>query len=549
MPLLLRHIALDLGEPEEALPARAARRLKLPIDAVRAWGIVRRSLDARGGRVRIVYNLELALDSPRTERRICRRLHRADVKLLVPRPTVTFVVGTRPMPDRPIVIGFGPAGMFAALTLAEHGYRPIVLERGQPVPRRHVDVLKRFWRGREFDPESNLLFGEGGAGCYSDGKLRTRLNDPRVPIVLETFYRHGAPPDILVNSRPHIGSDRLPSICRRIRNRIERLGGEVRFGAKVTGFVLAEGRLVALRMADGSTVNLRTSGSAAAERAGGVPVLLGIGQSARDTFRALLAAGVTLTVKPFQVGVRVEHPQERINRWQYGAAAGDPRLPPAEYQVVAKRAAGDRGDVFSFCMCPGGTIVPCNESPGRVAVNGASRARRSSLLGNSGLVVTLGPRDVGGDPLLALATLERWEQTAFELAGGDYRVPVQRAGDFVAGRGSDGELHTSYPLGGQWCDLRRVLPQTVTSALSGALQMLDQRMAGFADSEAILAAPETRASCPLRVLRDETTRASVSADNLHPVGEGAGYAGGIVSAAVDGIRTAEVLIRRYAPPR
>jgi len=547
MPLLLRNIALDLSESEDVLPARAARRLKLPTDAIAFWAIVRRAVDARADPVRLMYNVELSLDSVQLERRIARRLHRADIAAIAPQPPLRPAIGTQPTPDRPIVIGFGPAGMFAALLLAEHGYRPIVLERGQPIRQRHVDVLKRFWRKRDFDPESNLLFGEGGAGCYSDGKLRTRINDPRVTRVLQTFYQHGADPDILINSRPHVGSDRLPAICRRIRQRIEQLGGEVRFGRRVDGFELDGGQLVGLRDGGGSTVSLRTGPVDASGPA--VPVLLGIGHSARDTFRSLVASGVTLSVKPFQVGVRIEHPQDLIDQWQYGPAAGQARLGAAEYQVVAKRAAGPRGDVFGFCMCPGGQIVPCNESAGLVAVNGASRSRRNAPAGNSGLVVTVGPDDVGDDPLGALSTLEGWERAAFSAAGGDYRVPAQRAGDFLADRGSDGEMTLSYPLGGRWCNIRQILPTYLTDALANALAMLDKRMPGYAGKDAVLAAPETRASCPVRVVRDQTTRASVSASNLYPIGEGAGYAGGIVSSAVDGLRTAEVLMARYAPPR
>ncbi len=546
MPLLLRNIPLELHEPEEVLPARAARRLKLPPDAISFWGIVRRAIDARAGQVRLIYNVELALDSIQDERRIARRLHRADVAVITPAPAPTVEIGGEPMPDRPIVVGFGPAGMFAALTLAEHGYRPIVLERGQPVRQRHVDVLKRFWRERDFDPESNLLFGEGGAGCYSDGKLRTRINDPRVAIVLQALYRHGADPDILINSRPHVGSDRLPAVCRRIRQRIERLGGEVRFGRRIDVVELDDGKVTSIRQGDGTAIELRSASGASTS---GVPVLLGIGHSARDTFRTLAAAGVMLSVKPFQVGVRIEHPQDSINRWQHTPAPGHPRLGAAEYQVVAKGAAGPRGDVFSFCMCPGGQVVPCNESPGLIAVNGASRSRRSAPAGNSGLVVTLGPQDVGDDPLAVMTLLEGWERAAFEAGGGDYRVPVQRAVNFVANRPSDGDLAVSYPLGGHWCDLRRLLPPNVTDALATALPVIDKRFAGFAGPEALLVAPETRASCPVRIVRDPDTRASVSAGNLYPIGEGAGYAGGIVSSAVDGIRSAELLMARYAPPR
>ncbi len=541
MPLLLRNIPLGLDESEEVLPARAARRLKLPTDAIRVWGVVRRSIDARADSVQLMYNLELALDAPRTEQRLARRLHRTDVNVLEPKGEVEIRIGAEPLGAPPVVVGFGPAGMFAALRLAEHGYEPIVLERGRRVRDRHVDVMKRFWRQRDFDPDSNMLFGEGGAGCYSDGKLRTRIRDPRVRDVLAALYRHGADPDILIDARPHIGSDKLPMICRRIRQRIESLGGRVRFGQAVEGFELGDGALRRLRLRGGEALRL-DDGSAA------TPVILAVGHSARKTFRSLYAAGFELRVKPFQVGVRIEHPQEQIDRWQYGSAAGHPRLGSAEYRVVAKGRHGGR-DVFSFCMCPGGQIVPCNESAGLLAVNGASRAGRAGPYGNSGLVVTLGPDEIGDDPMAVLDRLESWERQAFEVAGGDYRAPAQRASDFVAGRVSEGEIAGSYPLGCSWCELRGMLPESVASALAAALPQLDRRMPGYAGPEAMLVAPETRASCPIRIVRDNESRASLSAGNVYPAGEGAGYAGGIVSSAVDGLRTAEAIMARFAPPR
>lgn len=546
MPLLIRNITLNLDEPEDVLISRAAHRLKLPTDAIVFWSVVRRSIDARAGRIRLVYNVELALDAVAREQRLAGRLHRGDVTIIEPQPTIEPSPGTEPMSDRPVIVGFGPAGMFAALMLAEQGYRPVVLERGKPVEQRDTDVMRRFWRNGEFDPESNMLFGEGGAGCYSDGKLRTRINDPRVAMVLRTMYRFGADPDILIDSKPHVGSDRLPDICRRIRQHVEQLGGEVRFGRRVEGIDLSDGDAVGIRLHADQTMTVRSGSGASAATS---PVLMGIGHSARDTFRTLSQDGVELAAKPFQLGVRIEHAQHAIDRWQYGSQAGHSRLDAASYQVVAKRAGGTFGDVFSFCMCPGGRIVPCNESAGLVAVNGASRSNRDAPTGNSGLVVTMKPDEVGDDPLAVLAMLEDLERKAFEAGGGDYRVPVQRASDFVAGRASDGEMGISYPLGGGWCELASVLPANVAESLSRALRILDRRMPGFAGPNALLAAPETRASCPIRIVRDMTTRASVSARNLYPIGEGAGYAGGIVSSAVDGLRSAEAIIARYAPPR
>jgi len=536
MPLLVRNIELELDEPEELLADRAAKRLKLPRQAIRAYGVVRRSLDARRrGGIRIVYNLELALvDGPQQERRLVRRLHRRDVEMLRRDEPSEPQPGCEPLRQRPIVIGFGPAGMFAALTLAQYGYRPIVLERGQDVVRRCRDVLEDFFRKGRFCGESNLLFGEGGAGCFSDGKLHTRVRDERVRRVLEVFYQHGAPAEVLIEGRAHIGSDRLPGITRRIRRRIESFGGEVRFGRKVEDFELHEGRLAAIRCG--------------AERIEVGPVVLAVGQSARDTLRRLHGRGIRIAPKPFQMGLRIEHPQEFVDRWQYKALCGHERLPPAEYHVVAPGDAGEDRDVFSFCMCPGGMIVPGHESPGQIATNGASRWRRNGPMANSALVMTVEPQAAGGDVLAAMAFLERWERAAFELTGGSYALPVQRASDFLAARTSDGTLATSYPLGGRWADVRRIVPTFVCQAVCRALAMFEAKMPGFASPEALIAGPETRASSPVRIVRDPRTRASVSADNLYPVGEGAGYAGGIVSAAVDGMKTAEAIIARYAPP-
>ncbi len=541
MPISVRGLTLGLDEPEEVLRERAAKRLRVGADAIRTWAIVRRALDARRhDRLAFVYNVDLAMaGGAGEEERVVRRLHRGDVAMLRTEPEPVLEPGTEPLPGPPIVVGFGPAGMFAGLLLAEMGYRPIVIDRGRDVSTRHRDILVGYYRERRFNPESNLLFGEGGAGTYSDGKLYTRVNDPRVRRVLATFVRHGADPDILIDGKPHVGSDKLPGICRRVRMHIESLGGEVRFGARLDDVIVEEGVAVAV------VVN--------GERIACGPVLAAVGHSARDTLRMLARRGVAFEPKPFQIGVRVEHPQALVDRWQYGPLCGHDRLPPADYHLVAKGAAGARGDVFSFCMCPGGEILPTNESPGEIATNGASRSKRNGPFANSGLVVTLDPREVcpesARDPVAALGFQERLERAAFELTGGTYRVPAQRASDYLRTRGSDGTLETSYPLGGAWADLRRILPTEVAEAIGRALSQLDRKLPGFAGDEALVTAPETRASGPIRMSRDAATRESVSCRNLYPVGEGAGYAGGIISAAIDGLKTAEHLISRYAPLR
>ncbi|MCZ6697829.1 MAG: FAD-dependent oxidoreductase, partial [Planctomycetota bacterium] len=497
MPILVRNLTLGLDEDETQLRARAAARLRIAEDNIRHYAVVRRSIDARRrGEVAFVYNVELALDGgPRVEQKILRGLRRSDVAAVASVPQQTIEPGDKALADRPVIVGFGPAGMFAALWLAQRGYRPLVLERGRDVQVRHRDVMQRLYREHVFDPESNLLFGEGGAGAYSDGKLYTRVNDPRVRRILQIFVDHGATPDILIDGRPHLGSDRIPTLCRRIRQTIESLGGEIRFGHRLDELTIDDGAVKSIRVGDESF----TPG----------PLLLGIGHSARDTIRMLAQRGVTLEAKAFQLGVRVEHPQELVNRWQYGDACGHPRLPPAEYHLVAKGAADNRGDVYSFCMCPGGIILPTNESPGLIATNGASNAGRSNRFANGGLVLTIGPEEVGHDPIAGLAFVEKWERIAYELTNASSRVPCQRAPDFLAGKPSDGRLETSYPLGGAWADVRELLPKEITTAIRDALQRLDRRMPGFAGTDCLVTGPESRASAPVRIVRDPKTRESV----------------------------------------
>jgi hypothetical protein len=542
MPLALHDLRLNLDEPEEELLIRAAERLRVPRETIRAYALVHRAVDARHkDDIHFSCTLEIALDlSPRQERNLSLKFRPPKVAWIEPHPPADPSPGNAPLPGPVVIIGFGPAGMFAALRLARRGYRPIILERGRDVRRRHRDVMQRFYREHVFDPESNLLYGEGGAGAYSDGKLHTRLNDPLTRHVLAEFVHHGADPDIFVNARPHIGSDRIPAICMRIRQHIESLGGSVLF----------EHTFDDLRIRDGVVTHVRVRYPTRPDGewiATGL-LLLAAGHSARDTLHMLARHGLTIEPKPFQIGVRIEHAQALVDRWQFRELAGHPKLGAAEYHWASPNSMGPCGNMFTFCMCPGGVILPTNESPGLIATNGASRANRAGEFANSGLVITMTPQYLGTDAIGGVAYQRRWEQLAFEATGGTYRVPAQRVSDFLAGKTSDGELRTSFPMGASWVDIVRVVPREVTETLRSALPSFEARFPGFTSDEAIITAPETRVSAPFRLLRDKETRRAAGIENLYPIGEGAGYAGGIISAAIDGIHSADRIIGSFAPP-
>jgi len=519
----IREISMMPEHSVAQLSYEAARALKISPSKVRRVRIVRRSVDARKKpEIRIVYTVDVAVDG--NESKIlkqsgCKRASIAPVSCYkVPKPA------TQPE-QRPVVVGFGPAGMFAALVLALAGCKPLVLERGEDAQSRHEKVQK-FWQTGKLDPKSNVQFGEGGAGTFSDGKLNTGVNNPRIGWILEQFVSAGARENILFDAKPHVGTDVLLTVVQNLRHRIISLGGEVRFGAQVTDILQTNGHISGLEVNGAEIIDCDR-------------VILAIGHSARDTFETLHEMGIPMEAKPFSMGVRIEHLQEHIDKAQYGKH--DPVLPPADYKLVKHL---DEETVYTFCMCPGGYVVAAASEAGRVVTNGMSYADRDGVNANAALLVTLNPKDFPGDgPLSGMYWQRSIEEAAFLAGGGNYRAPAQKVGDFLAGRPSEkaGSVEPTYKPGVTWCDLHTCLPQKITNALKQALPQLDGNLKGFADPDAVLTAPETRSSSPVRIVRNEGKQ-STGLYGLYPAGEGAGYAGGIMSAAIDGMLCAEALL-------
>ena len=519
----IREIALPPEHNVAQLSFEAAQALRISVSKIRKLSIVRRSVDARKKPdVKIVYTVDVAVDGNENKmlkQSGCKRAALANDKYYkVPKTDKTPV-------NCPVVVGFGPAGMFAALVLAIAGLRPLVLERGDDAVARHEKVQK-FWQTGELDPKSNVQFGEGGAGTFSDGKLNTGVNNPRIGWILEQFVKAGARENILFDAKPHVGTDVLLTVVQNIRQRIISLGGEVRFNAQVTGIEQRNGILTGLVINGNETIICDNA-------------IFAIGHSARDTFRYLQEMNLPLEAKPFAMGVRIEHPQQVIDRSQYGCY--NPVLPPADYKLV-KHLADET--VYTFCMCPGGYVVAAASEEGGVVTNGMSYADRDGGNANAALLVTLNPKDFPSeDPLAGMYWQQEIEQKAFTAGGSNYHAPAQRVGDFLQGKPSTdaGAVTPTYKPGVTWCDLRDVLPSKITNALKEALPQLDNNLKGFAYPDSVLTAPETRSSSPVRIVRDET-RQSVGLRGLYPAGEGAGYAGGIMSAAIDGMVSAESLI-------
>ena len=523
--ILVRNLRLSPDEAPALLQARAAEKLRIPVSQLERCVLKKKSLDARK-KDRIHYICTVGVTVNGSEEKVLRRCKSADV---APDASVPYAIPVCRSSERPIVVGFGPAGMFASLVLAKAGLRPIVLERGQDAlsRRRAIDL---FQSGGPLDPENNVQFGEGGAGTFSDGKLNTGTHDPRISWVLEQFYLHGAAESVLYDAKPHIGTDVLIDVVRQIREEVISLGGEVHFGHKMQSLQIEGGALTGLT----------------AEGPGGsftLPcrhVILAIGHSARDTFEALHRQGIPMERKPFAMGVRIEHRQRMIDTAQYGRERSS--LPPADYSLHLHLPSGR--SAFTFCMCPGGQVFAAASEPGGVVTNGMSYSARDGENANSALLVGVRPEDFPGEGVLAGMYWQRQiEQAAFRLAGENYHAPAQLIGDFLSGKGSlgPGVVLPSYRPGVCWTDLHRLLPETISDTLEAAIPELGKKLYGFDAPDAVLTGPETRSSSPVRILRGPDLASPVS--GLYPCGEGAGFAGGITSAAVDGMRCAEAVLR------
>ncbi|WHH61179.1 FAD-dependent protein [Petroclostridium sp. X23] len=532
MSLQVSNIRMTLDEDINLLRKKISKKLRVKESEIKNLRIIKESIDARR-KSRIEFAYSILVDLYSDESKVERKLSDGNVRLIIPEQEPPIHSGAEIIKGRPIVVGTGPAGLFAGLILAVNGYKPLLLERGDEVDERSRKV-HRFWQTNQLDPESNVQFGEGGAGTFSDGKLTTRINDRRCDKVLEALVEAGAPDEIGYRGKPHIGTDLLKDVVKNIRNRIISLGGEVRFRSKLTSINFT------------GTSSIKSVTINNEEEIISNVVVLAIGHSARDTYEMLLQQGIEIIQKPFSIGVRIEHPQRVIDIAQYGDYAGHPRLKAADYQLVYKSA--DR-TCYSFCMCPGGVVVAAASEYDSIVTNGMSEFARDRDNANSALVVSVGPGDFGSrHPLAGVEFQRKWERLAFETGQNRYSAPVQRVGDFLEGIPSKhiGTVQPSYTGSVIPSDITRCLPDYVIKTMKKGLQYFDQKIKGYAQPDVIMTGVETRTSAPIRISRSESGEA-LNMPGLYPAGEGAGYAGGIVSAAVDGIRAAEQIIKKYAP--
>ena len=524
------NLKLGIDEDISIIKKLVLKKLKLKESELIKYNIYKESIDARRrGKIDFVYTVDVEV---KNEDKLLK-LNIKDVVKVKEARYIGVEVGSEKLSNRPVIIGSGPAGLFAALLLAQKGYSPLLLERGLDVDNRTKDI-NDFWNNRKLKNNSNVQFGEGGAGTFSDGKLTTRIKDIRCRKVLEELVNFGAPDEILYSHKPHVGTDILKGVVKNIRNEIIRLGGEVKFDAKVTDLIVENNEIKAVVVNATETIESEN-------------VILAIGHSARDTYKMLHKRGVRIIQKPFAIGARIEHPQELINKSQYKEFYNHPRLGAADYRLI-EHTSNDR-TAYTFCMCPGGSVIASASNEFEVVTNGMSEHARDKANANSAFLVNVLPEDFGSDnPLAGVEFQEKYERLAYELGGKNYNAPAQLVGDFLNDRVSTslGSVEPSYKPGIEFVDLRECLPEFVTATMKEALKSLDNKLNGFAMHDAVLTGVETRSSAPIRIVRDEDTLESANTKNLYPCGEGAGYAGGIVTAAVDGIKCAEKIITKYS---
>lgn len=531
MSVRINNIILKIDEDIECLKKKAAKKLRINEKNISEFKILRESVDARNKTdIKFNYTLEINCEN---ERELVRRLRSNDIILEEKRWNGNIIHGNRKMEGRPVIVGMGPAGLFSALILAENGYRPVIIERGEAIEERDKKV-KLFWKNKTLDLNSNVQFGEGGAGTYSDGKLTTRIKDNRCDYVLSRFHKFGAPEEIIYSGKPHIGTDILKNVVVNMRKEIIRLGGEVRFNSKLNDITIKNGRIYSVKVND-ETIMCEN-------------LILAIGHSSRDTYKMLFKKGIEMEFKPFAVGFRIEHPQRMIDESQYGSFAGHKRLKAADYRLTYTSKTYNKG-VYSFCMCPGGVVVNASSEEMAVAVNGMSYYKRDGVNANSAIVSTISSEDIDVlSPLSGMEFQKFMENKAFNAGGGKYMAPVQLLGDFMESRTSlkIGEINPSVTSGYNLADLSVCFPVNVKKSLQEGLIDFGRKIKGFDRYDAVLTGVETRTSAPIRIIRNENLEAMLIS-GLYPCGEGAGYAGGIVSAAVDGIKCSEKIIAKYKP--